>query len=126
MEKNVIKVADERNMERNNKSYDRCNHCVYFDKKIKTVRYYGHSSYKCPLNPNHNPRPNRKACEYFKDKYKAEDGDFCERKCAPIVKSRSGNEIIPCNNCDIRCIFAIDKSERNYLRKGSNNATQTT
>lgn len=109
-----------------NKSYDRCNHCVYFDKKIKTVRYYGHSSYKCPLNPKHNPRPNRKACEYFKDKYKAEDGDWCEKKATRIVKSRGDNTIIPCNNCDIRCLYAADKSERNYLRKESNNATQTT
>ena len=100
----------------NNIGYDRCNGCSHFTKKNSTVKYYGKSTYGCPLNPKHNPRPNRKACGYFDNKYKAKPGDFCERKCAKIVKSRVGNEIIPCNNCDIRCIFAADKTERNYLK----------
>lgn len=103
--------------------YEICNHCLLFNKYEKS---YGKTDYGCKVNPSHNPRPNRKACEHFKDKFKANDGDWCEKKATRIVKSRGDNTMIPCNNCDIRCLYAADKSERNYLRKESNNAAQTT
>ena len=120
MARNAIKEAEERNMK---SKYEICNHCLLFKKDEKS---YGKTDYGCKVNPGHNPRPNRKACEQFKDKFKADDGDWCEKKATRIVKSRGDNTMIPCNNCDIRCLYAADKSERNYLRKESNNATQTT
>ena len=98
----------------NNIGYDRCNSCSYFTKKNSTVRYYGKSTYGCPLNPKHNPRPNRKACGYFDNKYKAKPGDYCEHYGVEITETLD-HRIEPCVGCIIRCRFAVDKTEKDYI-----------
>lgn len=120
MARNVIKEAEERNMK---SKYEICNHCLFFKKCEKS---YGKTDYGCNVNPGHNPRPNRKACSDFKNKFMPEVGDLCERYSVRIKIDEKTGGFKPCNSCDTRCIYAADKSERNYLRKESNNATQAT
>lgn len=99
----------------NREIYDRCNQCAYFEKEPNLVRYYGHSKYDCKTNPEHKARPNRKACHLFVNKNKAKQGDYCEHYGVEITETLD-HRIEPCAGCIIRCRFAGDKTEKDYIR----------
>ena len=58
-------------------------------------------------------------------KHTPEVGDLCERYAVRIKIDESVGGFKPCNSCDIRCIFANDKNERNYLNR-KEDVAQTT
>lgn len=99
----------------NREIYDRCNQCAHFEKEPNLVRYYGHSKYDCKTNPKHKARPNRKACHLFVDKNKAKHGDYCEHYGVEITETLD-HRVEPCAGCIIRCRFAVDKTEKDYIR----------
>lgn len=51
--------------------------------------------------------------EKQENKYIAQEGDYCKRNFVIIEKHRE--KIIPCDICDVRCVFSKLKEDKNYL-----------
>lgn len=97
----------------NNRIYDRCNSCEHFQKQPLLYGNRMRSRYDCLQNPEHRPRPNRKACETYKRKFTPEVGDYC--RYYQTIIDKDGETIRPCTRCQIRCLYSVNKKEANHL-----------
>lgn len=97
-----------------------CNTCRYFKSYIITDAYgHRYQAARCtnPKSDRDKTWRSRGACKCYGKKIIPSSGDYCFYLGKRIVYTdKTPKTSLPCYNCPVRCIFAMNKKERDFTR----------